>query len=93
MTARVYVDFNELVEPDVVLLSQQDTTLDSDGNLVALVEGMKLGVYTDDLNERGQRDDLVADGVVARNTFGGWASAARWVLKIDGRGIRNASKS
>ena len=35
---RIYVDFNELLEEDLVLLSKNDTELDSAGNLVQLSE-------------------------------------------------------
>jgi hypothetical protein len=91
MVARVYVDFNEMPTADEVLLAQGDAKPRADGEVVRLCEGLELGVYSDDVNEMGERDDLVADGVVMRNTHGSWTSAARWVLKIDGRGIRHES--
>ncbi|MEK8034985.1 hypothetical protein AACH06_29570 [Ideonella sp. DXS29W] len=89
MTTRVYVDFNELLAPDVILLSQSDTRVDRDGHTVKLVEGMELGVYSDD----NEPDDIVADGVVWRNTDTGWSAHVKWVLKIDARGIRYEPKT
>ena len=89
MTARVSVDFNEFLAPDVVLLSQSDTMLDRDGRHIALIEGLPLGVYSDD----NEPDDIIADGVVQRNTDSGWSAHVKWVLKIDARGIRYGSRS
>jgi len=45
---RIYVDFNELLEPDLVLLSKTDVRADSSGAEVALVEGLRVYVYEDD---------------------------------------------
>jgi len=84
MTARVRVDFNELLAPGVVLLSRCDVTADRNGNQVQLVEGMQLGVYSDD----NEPDDIIADGIVQRNTETGWSAHVKWVLKIDSRGVR-----
>ena len=41
-TPRLYVDFNELLEADLVLLSQQDIKLDSDGNEIVLFDGRQV---------------------------------------------------
>ena len=90
--ARIYVDFNEMVEPDIVLLSKEDTKLDEVGNVVALVEGQRVGVYCDDPDMDGRPARLIAEGSSRRNTFGGWTSAAKWVLKIDSKGIRRESE-
>lgn len=88
MNPRVYVDFNEMPDEDEVLLSKEDTKLDSDGCIVKFVEGLAVAVYMDDEDEFGNPSNLIADGVAVRNTHGGWTSAARWLLKIDDRGIR-----
>jgi len=87
------VDFNELVEPDLVLLSKADQREDETGQLVALAKGMLINVWEADLNERGQRDDLIASGVVVRNKTRGWASDVRWACRIDDQGIRHMSES
>ena len=45
---RLYVDFNEMVAPDLVLLSQTDSKEDSNGNPISLVEGVEVKVFSDD---------------------------------------------
>src|SRR3712207_599017 len=89
-TARIYVDFNEMISNDEVLLSRHDSTMDSEGKLITLFEGMPIGVYSDDLDEEGKPDKLIADGVAMRNTSG-WMEEVRWLLKIDQRGVRHES--
>lgn len=91
MDPRVYVDFNEMPSENEVLLSKQDSKLDSAGNVVVFVEGMAVAVYSDDKDENGRQDNLLADGIVVLNTHGGWTSAAKWLLKIDSRGVRHES--
>jgi hypothetical protein len=103
-SARVYVDFNEMPSPDTVLLSQDDRKLDSSGQWVHFAPGDQLGVFMDDWDATGERDNLIADGIVILNPLlsGGPASAqadpkpqwrlnARWWLQIDPRGIRHES--
>lgn len=92
MQPRIYVDFNEMLSANEVLLSQADYKIDSEGNVVEFVEGKPIAVYMDDTTPEGKPDYLIADGVALRNTSGGWASAATWVLQIDTRGIRRASE-
>ncbi len=85
---RLYVDFNEMVEGDLVLLSQADEERDSAGNVIRLREGMTVHVFMDDPDVDGSPGALIADGVVERNRTGGWTSAAKWCCRIDSRGIR-----
>jgi hypothetical protein len=86
-----HVDFNELLQPDLVLLSKADEREDSDGNLVTLVEGMRVKVWEIDLSDDGQRDDLVATGAAVRNTAGGWSAYVKWCCLIDESGIQHQS--
>lgn len=88
MATRVYVDFNELLTSDVIMLSQTDTRLDRDGSPVALFEGLRLGVYSDD----NESEDIIADRIVQRNTTV-WSTHVKWVLKMDSRGIRYEPRS
>jgi len=92
MDPRVYVDFNERYGEDEVLLSQGDSKMDSAGNIVEFTEGKFVSVFMDDPDETGAPDYLIADGVAMKNNYGGWTSAAKWILKIDERGIRRASQ-
>jgi len=85
------VDFNELVEPHVVLLSATNQREDQRGRMITLAEGMMVLVSEQDVNELGERDDLIAAGSVTRNEAGGWTKNAKWLCLIDERGIRHRS--
>jgi hypothetical protein len=87
----LYVDFNEMVESDLVLLSQADTKLDVNGKEVALREGLLVDVYTDDVDEHGNPDNLVASGVVERNQATDWSAHVKWLCRVDHRGIKSQS--
>lgn len=89
---RLYVDFNEMLEPGLYLLSKTDTRLDSDGNTIALTNGMNISIYSDDLNDRGERDYLIAEAVVERNTTSlGWGTNVKWCCRVDRDGIKHES--
>lgn len=89
---RIYVDFNEMVEEDLVLLSKNDTELDSAGNLVQLSENMFVKIYMDDVDEMGNEDKLIAEGIVERNAITeGWGAIAKWNCRIDQNGIYHES--
>lgn len=91
---RFYVDFNEMLEPDLVLLAQHDQKADSAGNLVSLFEGLPVAVYSDDKDAHGQIDNLVASGIVGKNTHtDGWSRAAKWLCRISEPGIRHESET
>lgn len=84
------VDFNEMVEKDLVLLSQQHERADIEGDVVPLVEGMLVRVCELDKDEAGGNDWLVADGRVEASVVGGWSGRAKWCCRLDARGIRHA---
>jgi hypothetical protein len=89
---RIYVDFNEMLEPNLFLLSKDDTKLDSEGNKVSLREGMKVSVYSDDTDDEGKRDYLLAEAVVEKNTAQvAWAANVKWCCRIDDGGICHES--
>jgi hypothetical protein len=87
----LYVDFNEMLEPDLVLLSKEDNKIDVDQKLVLLKEGMKLTVIMDDIDENGNIDNLIATGVVEKNSTKGWGEHVKWCCRIDNNGIRHQS--
>lgn len=90
---RIRVDFNELVEPDLVLLSQTDSKVDSGGNQISLHAGLRVEIYESDCGIDGQTDCLIAEGSVELNESGvSWTSAAKWCCRIDGKGIRYESE-
>ncbi len=88
---RLYVDFNELIEPNLVALSKDDTKLTLTGENILLREGLLIEVHSDDVSDEGEPDNLIASGVVERNSKTGWASHIKWCCRIDGNGIRHES--
>ncbi|MCK5824361.1 MAG: hypothetical protein KAG96_03025 [Ichthyobacteriaceae bacterium] len=88
---RIYVDFDELIEEDLVILSSTDIKHDSKGKKITLKEGLKVKVYSDDLCGCNMNDNLIADGVVELNT-GDWERTAKWYCRINKDGIYNESQ-
>ncbi|MCL1992642.1 MAG: hypothetical protein FWG66_06825 [Spirochaetes bacterium] len=94
--ARIYVDFNEMVTPDIVLLSKGDCKADSGGNIHRFYEGMSVSIYSDDVGEDGAIDNLIADGTAIQYDLsaGGfppnWA-CVKWCCKINEKGIMHES--
>lgn len=87
-----YVDFNEMVEGDLVLLSVGDSKVDASGATILLREGMQVCMYMDDLDEKGNIDNLVATGFVEKNLQAGWSSHVKWCCRINENGIRSESE-
>jgi hypothetical protein len=84
--ARISVDFNELMESDLVLLSQTDQRIDSDGNVIQLSVGMKVYVYEYNKYDDGEEELFTADGVVELNDKV-INKNAKWSCRIDENGI------
>jgi hypothetical protein len=87
---RVRADFNGLFGK-LLCLSHKDTCEDADGNLVTLQAGMVLTAFDEDTDEHGNRDDLIASGTVEPSPQSLRCLGSRWVLKIDGNGVRHES--
>lgn len=88
---RIRVDFNELVQNDLVLLSKFDKVKDSEGGEVQLSEGVEVFVYEFNNYDNGETEWLLADGVAELNdpnVNGQWSKAAKWCCRIDKKGIR-----
>ena len=83
---RIYVDFMKTDDEGRLLLTCIGTRRDLEAQGILLSEGVVLHVYSDDLDEHGNRDDLVAEGIVRRDSVGG-----QWVLELDRKAIRSAS--
>ncbi|MCG8580068.1 MAG: hypothetical protein MI866_09135 [Bacteroidales bacterium] len=90
--ARLHVDFNEMIEEDLVLLSKTDFKQDSNGNMVELKEGIHVKLYDHDLSSCNEVDNLITGGVVELNTHAGSAGEAKWCCRIDSKGIYNESQ-
>lgn len=86
MTPRFSVDFNELIEHDLVMLSQADDRTDVTGVSIALVQGLQVEVQEENLYDDGLHEILFARGVVEANTTGTW-SHVKWLCRIDSAGI------
>jgi hypothetical protein len=89
---RILVDFNEVLERDLALLSREDTRIDSSGASVMLLSGKRVYLYMEDRDGNGAVDNLIADGMVERNPGEGWGSGAKWCCRIDEHGIRHESE-
>ncbi len=84
--ARIYVDFMKTDDEGRLLLTCIGTRRDLTLQNICLREGLRLKVYSDDLDENGNRDDLITDGTVRFDS-----ANQRWVLEIDRDTIRNVS--
>ncbi|WP_306350329.1 hypothetical protein [Flavobacterium sp. '19STA2R22 D10 B1'] len=89
-STRIYVDFNELIDMDIVLLSQEDTKLDAEGNSILLYEGKPINIYQDN-TEDDMVNNLVASGVVEKNNSGVFP-ISKWVCRINEKGIHLESE-
>jgi hypothetical protein len=83
---RIYVDFMKTDNEGRLLLTCIGTLRDLEAQSIQLREGLLLHVYSDDLDEQGNRDDLEAEGTVRFDP-----ENRRWVLEIDHRAIRDVS--
>ena len=88
----LYVDFNEMPESDLVLLSSQDSKMAINGEAVLLKEGAEVTVYMDDIDENGGVDSLVATGIIERNSNQAWGAHVKWCCRINADGIRHQSE-
>jgi hypothetical protein len=61
---RVWVDFGKTDDERRLRLTARDTREDLERLGIQLREGLRLEVYSDDLNDAGERDDLIAEGIV-----------------------------
>ena len=61
-----------------------------DGNLVTLQTGMVLTAFDEDADEHGNRDDLIASGIVEPSPQS-LRCNSRWALRIDIHGVRHES--
>jgi hypothetical protein len=89
-TLRVWADFNGLFG-ELLCLSHEDTSTDEHGAEITLRAGMKLTAFDQDVDETGNRDDLIASGTVEPSPKSLRCNGSRWVLRIDENGVRNES--
>jgi hypothetical protein len=75
----------------LICLSHRETCRDWNGNDVAVREGMSATAFDEDVDDQGNRDDLVASGTVDQGPRWLAKHGSRWVLRIDERGVRHES--
>ena len=89
-TPRISADFNGLFD-DLLCLSHADTARDEAGGEVVLQAGMTVVAYDEDTNDAGERDCLIASGLVEPSPSWLTCTGSRWVLRIDQHGVRHES--
>jgi hypothetical protein len=88
---RVRGDFNGLFG-DILCLSHADTAVEENGAKISLEAGMLLTAFDEDADESGERDDIVATGVVEPAPDWLACRGSKWVLRIDPNGVRHESE-
>lgn len=88
---KVRVDFNELIADNIIMLSQTDTKIDSQGNPVTLYEGMPISIYEESIYGDGEIEYLIAEGTVIKHDFNKYPyfPYVKWLCRIDANGIQN----
>jgi hypothetical protein len=71
-----------------VLLATIGTKRDLEARSIKLEEGMRLRFYSDDVDERGDRDDLVFEGTVHLD-----GESGVWVAEIEWEAIQHESEA
>ena len=83
---KIYADFHNADTEGRLRLNCIGTIEDLAEQQVELREGMLLTLYADDLDDKGQLDELLVDGVVSFSE-----EEHCWVAAIDWTAIRHAS--
>jgi hypothetical protein len=86
---RLRADFNGLFG-SILCLSHEDTCLDETGRAVVLRAGMSVTAFDLD-SEDGKPDNLLASGTVEPSPEWLQCRGSKWVLMIDGNGVRHES--
>jgi len=84
---RIRVDFNELVEPGLVLLSKTDLVTCDDGTNIVLHPALPLVAFEYNEYGDGTPEYLFVQGKAERNDpqkNGEWTRAARWCCRFLG---------
>jgi hypothetical protein len=86
VTPKIYVDFHNADSKGRIRLNCVGTMEDLSKQQVELRDGMFLQLYSDDLDEKGDLDELLVDGVASFSE-----QEHCWVAGIDWGAIRHAS--
>lgn len=82
----IYADFQNLDDQNRLRLTAQGTRDDLARHGIRLQEGLRLTFYTDDADDDGNPDNLLADGTVQRNE-----QEQCWGAAVDWNALRHAS--
>ncbi len=86
-TPEIYADFNNLDDDGRIRLTTLGSVTDIARLGIKLRAGLKLTLATDDADDQGNTDDLMADAVVQYN-----AEQKCWVAQIDWTQVKNRSE-
>lgn len=89
-TPKLHADFNGLFG-ELLCLSHSDTCVDETGAIIQLRAGLTVTAFDEDFDENGERDDLIATGIVEPAPAWLQNHGSRWVLKIDENGMGHES--
>lgn len=87
---KVYADFNGIFG-DVLCLSHENVCKDEYGDEVLLHEGMTVTAFDVDADENGNRDHLIASGIVESSPDWIKCNGSKWILRIDENGVLHES--
>lgn len=85
--SRVYADFQNADASGRIRLNTVGTARDLAEQGLELSEGLVLLLYSDDVDDRGNQDDLVVEGAATYSN-----EEHCWVVRIDWSAIRHASQ-
>lgn len=92
-SARIYIDFNEMVTDDIALLSKEDFKADSQGNIITFYDKMPVSIYSDDASATGEADPLLAEGIAIKydlQKYPYWKHV-KWCVRIDWNSLMHES--
>jgi hypothetical protein len=83
---KIYADFHNLDDSNRLRLTCAGTREDLERQGIELREGLVLTFYMDDADDRGEPDELLAEGVVQYDE-----RQSTWVASVDWAAVRHAS--
>jgi hypothetical protein len=83
---KLYADFQNLDDNNRIRLTCAGTLADLSRQQIELAEGMAVTLYTDDADDAGQPDEMLADGVVRYH-----GEEKCWVAEVDWSALRHRS--
>lgn len=82
-----------MVTDDIVLLSKDDTKADSMGSIITFYEGLPVSLYSDDVSNSGETDNLIFEGTAIKydlKSYPEWWHV-KWCVRIDWNSLMHES--